>query len=389
MSKIRKQPPPPHIIVPDTSILWHDDKQHTIDPAFNAFLSRFLPDFSLELHIPACVRDELLFQQTTSALKSLKRANDAMSDVSKVTAKPYRHRITEARVRREVESRFDAWMRSVSATLVPTPLAEIDWADLIRKSLWRLPPFTFDPKDSAREKGFRDALILETVKSYCAQATRPIPIAFICRDKLLRDTAIDCLKSNPRFAAYEKYEDFQTYLELTKRKLDDAFIRAIVQRAAEKFFTRGDNDSLYYRDNLRSVLQEKYKKYFDNPEESESRGISFFPSPELKQWEVSSSGTFWIGAPQYVATEEEGVYTWLSTVTFVRLYARPITAIGLSGIGEAGQDRQVLILPFHITWKARVSSDGRFWEYSYVKDELKGKKFHPLTDEDKKNWNLE
>lgn len=50
--RIKKQKPKPHVLIPDTSTLWHDDKQHVVDPRFDEFWDGYASPFSLELAIP-------------------------------------------------------------------------------------------------------------------------------------------------------------------------------------------------------------------------------------------------------------------------------------------------------------------------------------------------
>ena len=385
--RIRKQKPKPHVVVPDTSTLWHDDKHHVVDPRFEKFWHAYASPFSLELRIPEVVKGELLFQQTTSAFKSLKRVNAAIEEVQCVTHKKYSHRITDTRVRQEVEAKFDHWNAVKHATIVPTPTNVIVWPELIQKAVWREPPFEPDHKNTDQEKGFRDALILETLVNDCATDSRDILIAFLCKDRLLRETAEARLAADSRVTAYELIEDFKTYLDLTNEKLEDAFIRGIIKRASEKFFSKGDERCLYFRDSVKSILQEKYKRYFENPEESEDRAFGLIFPSGLDRWSPLDGGTYWISRSRFVETDDEGQYVWQNTVTFVRQYTR--TDAFTSHEERETKEVRVLILPCLITWRARVTSDGRFWEYSYVDDKMEGNTFRARTDDDISEWNLD
>ena len=215
-------------------------------------------------------------------------------------------------------------------------------------------------------------------------------MAFLCKDKLLRETAEKHLAHDDRFTAYEFISDLRSYLNLTKERLEDAFIKSIIKRALEKFFTIGDPKCLYYRENIRSMLQKKYQNYFDNPEESEQLPTGLLGLPirqDQNLWERVGQRTFWIERPQFVAVANENEYTWLNIVTFVSQYKREQTRRGL--LAGSGFLEQVQILPFHITWRAKVTTDGRFWNYSYVSDELKGNVFRIPTEEDRREWQLE
>jgi hypothetical protein len=110
MSKIRRRSPNPHIVVCDTSILWHEDKARVVNPIFDEFWQKHSQAFPMELVIPDVVRGELLFQQTTSALKSLAKASTTFAELSQVTEKKYSHRVTEEKVTRHVAERFERWL---------------------------------------------------------------------------------------------------------------------------------------------------------------------------------------------------------------------------------------------------------------------------------------
>ena len=333
MARIRKARPKPHVVITDTSTVWHEDKHYVVDPEFDKFWKNYADQFGFELVIPEVVRGEILFQQTTSATKGLKKANQAILDIQRVTHRQYSHRITEHRVRQEVELKFQRWAESKSAKVLLTPTDDINWPKVIRSAIWREPPFLLDSQIPDNEKGFRDCLILETVKHFCSQESREIPIAFLCKDKVLRETTEAVLAADKRFSTYELISDFKTYLDLTKEKLEGAFIKAIVLRAHTKFYAKGDPECLYFRDNVMEILKQKYNKHFENPEVSEDQTLGLILPPLLlsgqRKWEPADSGMFWISRSQFVKTDDEGQYVWLNTVTYVRQYGRTEMA-GLS-----------------------------------------------------------
>lgn len=385
--RIIKQAPKPHILIPDTSAVWHEDKQYVVNPEFHSFYESYAPECSLELYIPEVVRGELLFQQTMSALKSLTRANLSIQEIQRVTTRTYGHRITDVRIKREVETKFDHWISQNSAKIIVTPISHIPWSDVIRKSIWREAPFECDPKMDELEKGFRDALILETIVHFCSHDTRDISIAFLCKDKLLRETAEQRLKSDGRFTAYEAIQDFKTYLDLAKEKLEDAFIKALVRRATDKFFNNENLSCLYSRDNIRDKLNTKYKRFFDNPEESTPRGIGLSFSSTIRSWSPIDGGTFWIAPSRFIKKDDAGWYVWQNTLTYIRQYKGPDILMPPGLVPTP--DVRLLVLPFTVSWRARVSTDGRFREYAFISDEITGNHFRPRTEDDVKDWNLE
>ena len=153
---------------------------------------------------------------------------------------------------------------------------------------------------------------------------RNVRLVFICDDDLLRKTVQGKLKNDSRFSSYETLEDFASYLRLTKEKLSEQFIKALVKRATKKFFSKNKQDCLYYRENIKEQLRDRYRGYFDKPEKSEKS----FPISKIlgmsdasNEWEALDQGMFWISNAQYLKIEE-GYYYWNNTITFVRQYRK-------------------------------------------------------------------
>lgn len=387
MSSIKKKKPLPHVVFMDTSTLWYGDKHFVADPRVDTFWDKYSTPFSFEMVIPDVVRGELLFQQTTSAVKSLRRANQAIDEVSHISHRSYSHRVTESRIRTEIEKKFDKWAVAKHAQIIQTPADTIKWPTIVQQAIWRQPPFSNDPKDSENEKGFRDALILETIAHHVSQETRQAQFAFVCKDQLLRETTEERLKTNTRFTAYELIEDFQTYLDLTKEKLEDRFIRAIVRRASVKFYSKGNPDCLYFRDGIRNHLMAEYTQYFDNPEKSEQQGRGLLRPTLLTglrtgNWEPLDNGKFWVARSQYQKRQEGNVYMWQNEINYVRQYIDK----GLSQNQEA--EERLLILTFTVQWKSKVTSDGRFMSYELVEDTLSSNTFRSITGDDLVRWYL-
>ena len=127
----------------------------------------------------------------------------------------------------------------------------IDRRALAQKAIWREPPFTFDPKDKDNEKGFRDALILETVVAICkTSSTADQTVIFLCNDFLLRTSAEARLKGDKKFLAFEFILDFQPYIQLTQQQLTDKFVKSIQAHARTKFFAPNDNNCLFTKEKL-------------------------------------------------------------------------------------------------------------------------------------------
>src|SRR6266852_1875230 len=94
MGKIIKAKPLPHVVIVDTNILWYKDKGPVVSPDFDAFWADHKQLVELELVIPEVVKGELLFQQVTSCSKLLDKVAEHVSEISWITAKKHRQRMS-------------------------------------------------------------------------------------------------------------------------------------------------------------------------------------------------------------------------------------------------------------------------------------------------------
>lgn len=391
MAKIQREKPPQHIVAVDTNILWHQDKKYAASPEFDEFWERNRAIIPLDLRIPETVFGELWFQQTTSALKSLEKVSENIQQVSNVADTAYKHRITPQRLKEQVRTKLTKWAKAKNATVSPVPYQQINWQNLINQAIWREPPFTFDPKNSDNEKGFRDALILETLVSIANSQPVQVNVVFICTDYVLRDSAQKRLEHKTNCLFFEGLKDFESYIQLTQEQLTNQFVRQIQNRAREKFFSSRDKTSLYATAKVRSTIEERFRDDISKPELSEKSPLTYgllgiAPSqswtPSKEQW--------WISNPRFNKLEERREFRWISRVTVARLYtatsASPLST--LSDLLEPTPHR-LLLLGFDVQWTATVKSDGRFHELQVREITLEDRSFKVPTADELKRWKLD
>ena len=374
MPKIKKPAPRPQVVIPDTSVLWHEDKRHAVSPAFDEFWSAHSGLVILRLVVPDPVRQELLFQQTTSACKKLDSVAEHMETISGITAHTHRHRLQKDKLQRQIATKFDRWLNGKVAVVHPIPYARIDWPKICEASAWRFPPFTLNPKNLDWEKGFRDAMILETVVDYASTCSDEVNIAFVCGDRLLRETTFERLKTDPRCSSYESLQDLGSYIKLTREQLTNAFIKAILRRARRKFYTAGDDSCLFMRAKIGSQLQELEKNLLANPTSADSLANPYeavFSTPRWKRTGVPSQ--YFIPGPQFQRVVDDADYYWKTVITHIAEFQDTQT-IPLPN--------RILIIPTSIFWHARISADGRF--RTVVFDSLQAEKssFRVPSEED-------
>lgn len=388
MAKILRQEPPPHALMPDTNILWCKDKAPPVSPDFDKWWEDNAALVSIELVIPYVVRGELLFQQVTSAVKAHDKITELCSEISSITSRPHKHRLSRDKIRGQIEAKLEKWLNGKSARVAPIPVNAIDLNALAEDAIWRKPPFEADPKNPDVEKGFRDSLILETIRDVAVREKRRVNLVFVSGDFLLRTSVAERLKTDPRVMCYESLQDFSSYLKLTREKLTNEFIKGILHRAAEKFYRRDDDTCIVLRDKLVDRIRVEFKSKFENPEESESSALTslFSLSPALaSSWKPTYDGLWRLSGTEFVNLEGEREYHWKSGLTYARFFSKSSeTPLGL--LSSTTTRERVLILPFKIYWKANVKADARFHDTAVVNIALEGDAFREPTEEDVRKY---
>lgn len=379
MAKIRRKLPPKHILVPDTEVLWHDEKDVAVSPNFTAFWEEYGDRYEIELAIPSVVFGELVYQHTTSALKALERANHQFDRLSAIANNNYKHKIGEGKVRRDVEKKLRNWSTSIGATIVETPVDSIDWSELIDSALWRKPPFLEDKKT---EKGFRDSLILETVCDISKGSPDP-NVVFISGDTLLIQGCDRKRTDGAQFATHESITGFSSFLRLLDEELTKDFVTSIQARARTKFHSDGDDSCLVYREDLISKIREDHADDLNNPDNDGNVGgllTAALTIPTGSKWAPVSEERVWIVTPSFIRIDGKHDFVWESQILFVRLYEFTGRTTGL--LSPIARERRLLRVSFDIVWTARVDSSGRFRRMTVNSVELDAKTFKaPSSDE--------
>ena len=271
------------------------------------------------------------------------------------------------------------------AEIKSTPIAEIDWNSVIHAAVLRKLPFVADPKNPKNEKGFRDAMILETVASICRFYSTNANIAFVCNDYALRTASEERLGKIESFSSYESLKDFESFIELTKKNLTERFVKSILFRAREKFHNEKGDECLIYKNDFSKLLRNEFRTTIESPF---SAGLR--PSWELKQsesqWKHIGKEQARVKRPQFERLEGKHTYHWLSKIIFVRLYERE--RVLLPSL-PTGIERRLMVLTVDVHWKANVKADGRFFSCEILEHKESDYSFEEPTAEELERYGIQ
>lgn len=354
---MRREKPPKYVLIPDTGLLWHDDKCLIVNPEFDSFLSQHSKKYELEVHVPEIVMEELSFQQSTSAIKSFEQILPLLEKLNQIIDKNINIKITNAEIKKFARDRAYKWAHDHKIKILPINIEKVDWNKIIHQATWRLPPFTFDSKSPEKEKGFRDTLILETAIYKSKEAAEDYNVVFISKDNLLRETAEKAFAGNPNMLVFNNLESFSSYLKLFEEKLTKKFIQNIQHRARKKFYSDDDDNNLWKKFDISSQIINKANEIFKDPLDSgESRGMVALANLSNKFRPFGARKLFF-NNPTFGKLESSNIFYWNSVVT----YSQPFQlALNFITRKPDSSSKKLKIIQFNVQWHATVKADGRF-----------------------------
>ena len=137
--------------------------------------------------------------------------------------------------------------------------SKVDSEDLLGRSVQRRPPF--DPGE--KEKGFRDAIVLETfyqIIEDLPKSPQSCRVILISGDQLLTDAARERAGARSNVTVIGDLEEVRTMLNALASALTQEMIGRMVPIASEKFFTAGNQTTLYYKANIGDFIETSFRK---------------------------------------------------------------------------------------------------------------------------------
>ena len=149
--------------------------------------------------------------------------------------------VTQADFLKKIEDKIAEQAGGLQISFIDLDTKRVDWSEIIRRSVYREPPF--DPVGE-KEKGFRDALVLET---FC-QFLDSVPeepskrLAYlVSKDGRLREAAEQRTQDRDNVRIVEAQDDLRNQLNALNFEVAD--VEKLLPLANEAFFT--DGESLY------------------------------------------------------------------------------------------------------------------------------------------------
>ena len=246
-----------HIFL-DTNALFTEAADRLIAVDLSEFISKsFDNDPKPQWYIPAVVTGERRFQMIERAnrlLPQLDKVEKLLGHNLGITGDVLSTRVDEA-IKRQIDAH--------NLHEVGFDQSLVDWQEMVRRSVLRQPPFG----TGESEKGFRDAVVLETfcqIVSELPKSSQACRVVLLSNDERLVEAAQERMaeRSNVTFA--RDLDTVKTILNALASEITQDAVNELLPHASDLFFKVDEKKALYYSaevgEKIRSTFGDVLKK---------------------------------------------------------------------------------------------------------------------------------
>ncbi len=253
-------------------------------------------DLDVSWHLPSIVIDERRYQMQ-------QRAFELLPSLQKLeTLLGHNLNINEDILITRVDEAIDRQMAELNLSAVVLDTNQIDLQDIIRRAVFRDPPFN----PGEKEKGFRDAMIAETFLQLVATSPTTASVcrlAFVTNDKLLEDYVKERTSGSQNVRILPSVNELEGLINTLVSEVTEEFVEGLSEKVRKYFFEKGNNNSLFYKERIPERIIEDYGKQINEV-------------PQAGQ--IRENGRRLIGPPIFVRKERQRLF-W---ITHIRLEAK-------------------------------------------------------------------
>jgi hypothetical protein len=250
------------------------------------------PDLKFIWYLPDVVRHERQFQMQ-------KRALDLLPSIQKLErVLGHQLNITEPIILQRLEDAVETQLRDLGFNVLDLDTTRVDWNRLMLDACYRRPPF----EDTEREKGFRDALIVEAFMQLVEDSPKTpqaCRVILVTGDGKLAGAVQSRATGLTNVRILKSIEELRGLINTLVEEVTEEFVATYKTKAEEYFFERDQRERLYYRENITDKIKEEFSEVLKSvPEGADSR----------------TNETWYISTPQFVRKQRQRVF-WSTRIT--------------------------------------------------------------------------
>jgi len=289
----RKKTQPELKVVFDTSVLFTQVASDLVKSEVGDIIAKNAhhDDLTIQWYLPEVVLDERRYQMESKAfefLPSIGKLEKLLGHNLNITEDILVHRVDEAIKRQLAE---------LGISSLPIDTSVIDWHALIKRSVNRHPPF----EPGEKEKGFRDSIIAESFRQLVKQSpTTPsiCRLVMITDDNLLAEYILDITKDSNNVKVLSTINELESLINTLVSEVTEEFVTGLSEQVKKYFFDKGNEESLYYKENIRDKTGEQY-------------GEELKAAP--KKGLLRENGTWRISEPVFIKKERQRL-CWITPI---------------------------------------------------------------------------
>ena len=236
-----------------------------------------------------------------------------------------------------------AEQRQKELGLVPLKLdyARVDWERLAMDAAYRRAPF----QEGDKEKGFRDALVVECFMQLGQQSPKTpkaCRLVLVSGDKLVSEAIGVRMADCTNVSVLPSLEDLKGLINTLVSEVDETFIAQLRPKAEKLFFVLNDRSTLYYKEQIREKLTQKF-------------------ALDLRDLPVGASdrenGTWTLYPPNFSKKVGQRVH-WISRIAIAMEASKKVTDETQRVLGQygAGKSYTSALVPYFETPKLTLQS---------------------------------
>jgi hypothetical protein len=278
------------------------------------------PDLQIRWYLPHVVRCEREFQMRENGIALL----PAVQRIERIL--DHNLNITEEIIVGRMQQRIDEQLRQFGITVLQIDTAGVDWTRVINDAAFRIAPFEKGPK----EKGFRDAVILESFVQLVAESPvtpRSCRVVLITNDGALVEAVKARTTQAKNVQVLPDIEELRGLINTLVSAVTEEFVASIQAAAKTFFFDKDDADSLYLTDKVDADIARRFQD-----------ALRALPAGA----EGKDAENTWIGTTRFSKKQRQRVH-WVTRVTLgyrayrwhdpTPRYATTLGTLDLSGLG--------------------------------------------------------
>jgi len=248
-------------------------------------------DLDIDWHLPKVVVGERRFQM-------LKRAGELLPAMQKMERLlGHGFGIGEDTLSLHVDKAIEASIQELGFNVSDIDVSDVDWHELISRSVNRTPPF----EDNEKEKGFRDSVIAHSFfQLYKVSPSTPniCRLALVSEDKRLREYVSELTKGSKNVRILSSLDELESLINTLVSSIPEEFAAELTDKASELFFEKENQKTFYYKQGVGDRIKEQYS------EELKSSPLDGFHKNDK---------TWWISNPVFIKKDKSRIY-WTSSV---------------------------------------------------------------------------